>query len=98
MISMSGHLVGPLFLCLKEPPGRLTENVKKSIFQAKNIILTCSKSGKLSTSLLQYWRDNVLGPAIGTDKFLLRTCPYKAIFWPPILFKNFYLVRIRPWL
>ena len=26
-----------------------------------------------------------------------RTCPYKAIFWPPILFENFYLVRIRPW-
>ena len=55
MISMSGHLVGPLFLCLKEPSGRLTENVKKSLFQAKNIILTCSKSGILSTSPLQYW-------------------------------------------
>ena len=71
MISMSGHLVGPLLLCLKEPSGRLTENVKKSLFQTKNIILTCSKSGKLSTSLLQYWRDNVLEPAIGTNKFLL---------------------------
>ena len=71
MISMIGHLVGPLFLCLKEPSGRLTKNVKKTLFQAKNIILTCSKSGKLSTSRLQYRRDNVLEPAIETNKFLL---------------------------
>ena len=71
MISMSGHLVRPLFLCLKELSGRLTESVKRSLFQAKNIILTCSKFGKLSTSLLQYWRDNVLEPTIGTNKFPL---------------------------
>ncbi|CAF3482491.1 unnamed protein product [Rotaria sp. Silwood2] len=68
---MNGNLVGPLFLCLKEESGRLSENVKRNLFKPNNIILTCSKSGKLTSSLVEYWRDEVLKPLIDNKKYLL---------------------------
>jgi hypothetical protein len=71
IITMSGHLIGPLFLCLKEQSGRLGERVKETLFKPSNIVLTCSKSGKLTGSLVEYWRDNVLKPVIGKNKCLL---------------------------
>ncbi|CAF1673171.1 unnamed protein product, partial [Adineta ricciae] len=55
-ITLDGQLLSPLYLCLKEPNG----------------LITCSSSGKLSTSLVEYWRDNVLLPSLGKrKKFLL---------------------------
>ena len=71
IITMSGKLIRPLFLCLKENSGRLSESIKKTLFQANNIVLTCSKSGKLTGSLVKYWRDNVLKPLVGQKKSLL---------------------------
>jgi hypothetical protein len=119
---MAGTLCGPLFLCLKEPDGHMSDNVKKNLFKADNIVLTCkfstkksnllpirfsliflwilytfypisvtrrmsmnlngdtvlffmnisgSKSGKLTTSLVQYWMDKVLLPTVGQKKFIL---------------------------
>ncbi len=32
------------------------------MFQPQNVVITCSKSGKLTTSLVYYWRDKVLAP------------------------------------
>ena len=57
MISMEGKFVGPLFLCLKEPSGKLSDNFKKNLFQAKNVVVPCSTSGKLTESLVKYWRN-----------------------------------------
>ena len=71
IISMRGNLVGPLFLCLKEASGRLGDTVKKNLFAPSNIVLTCSKSGKLTSSLIEYWRDNVLAPVIKNKDYLL---------------------------
>ena len=71
IISMSGNLVGPLFLCLKEASGRLGDTVKKNLLAPSNIVLTCSKSGKLTSSLIEYWRDNVLAPVIENKDYLL---------------------------
>ena len=71
MITMSGRQIGPLFLCLKEASGRLSDNIKKDLFTASNVVVTCSKSGKLTTSLVQYWIDNVLKAAIGNQMCLL---------------------------
>ena len=34
-------------------------------------VLTCSKSGKLTSSLVEYWRDNVCILLIGKSKCLL---------------------------
>jgi Tc5 transposase C-terminal domain/Tc5 transposase DNA-binding domain/DDE superfamily endonuclease len=70
-ITMSGALVGPLFLCLKEESGRLSERVKLTLFKPSSIVLTCSKSGKLTSSLVEYWRDEVLTHIVGNEKYLL---------------------------
>ena len=64
MISLSGKVVGPVLLCLKEPTGRTSDNIKNNLFKANNVVITCSASGKLTTSLVEYWRDNVLIPSI----------------------------------
>ena len=71
MITMSDRHIGPLFLCLKEASGYLSGNIKKDLFTASNVVVSCSKSGKLTTSLVQYWIDNVLKPTIGNQKCLL---------------------------
>jgi hypothetical protein len=71
-ITLDGHLLSPLYLCLKEPTGRLSDNIRSHLFKASNIVITCSSSGKLSTSLVEYWRDHVLLPSLGKhEKFLL---------------------------
>jgi len=64
MISLSGKVIGPVFLCLKEPGGRMSDNIKSSLFKADNVVVTCSASGKLTTSLVEYWRDNMFVPSI----------------------------------
>lgn len=69
IISLDGQLVGPLYLCLQEPNGKMGETVKKRLFQPSNVIITCSKSGKLTTSLVRYWCDNCLIPSIDKNVF-----------------------------
>ena len=59
MISLSGKIVGPIYLCLKEPKGRMNDNIKAHLYKADNVVVTCSASGKLTTSLVEYWRDHV---------------------------------------
>jgi hypothetical protein len=71
IINMSGALIGPLFLCLKEESGRIGENAKQTLFKPSNIVLTCSKSGKLTSSLVEYWIDKVLKPLVGKNNCLL---------------------------
>ena len=71
ILSMSGNLVGSLFPCFKEASRRLGDTVKKNLFALSNIVLTCSKSGKLTSSLIEYWRDNVLAPVIKNKGYLL---------------------------
>lgn len=71
-IALDGELLSPVYLCLKEPKGRMSENIRSHLFKASNVIVTCSSSGKLTTSLVEYWRDKVLLPSLGQrKKFLL---------------------------
>ena len=55
--------------------GKMGEQVKKHLFQPKNVTITCSSSGKLTMSLVDYWRDNCFLPLIG-DKSLLLSDSY----------------------
>jgi len=71
IISLSGHQIGPLFLCLKENNGHMSDNVKRNLFKADNVVITCSQSGKLTTSLVEYWVQNVLIPTLDDRKSLL---------------------------
>ncbi|CAF4688023.1 unnamed protein product, partial [Rotaria sp. Silwood2] len=76
MISAAGKLVGPVFLCLKEPKGKMSENIKNKLFPASNVVVTCSSSGKLTTSLVEYWRDHVLRKSVPSQFLLL------SDYWP----------------
>lgn len=70
-ISMSGKIVGPIYLCLKETNGRMSDNIRANLPQMKNVIVTCSASGKLTTSLVEYWRDKCLIPSLHSHRTLL---------------------------
>ena len=72
IISLGGHLIGPVFVCLKEVKGRMSDNIKAHLFKADNVVCTCSASGKLTTSLVEYWRDTVLAQCLlKNSKYLL---------------------------
>ena len=70
-ISLDGKLVGLMFLCLQEPNDRMGDIVKRNLFEPKNVVITCSSSGKLTSSLVKYWRAKVLVPSIGKKALLL---------------------------
>ena len=70
-ITMDGSVLNTLYMCLKEPSGRIGDNVKKNLFHAKNIVLTCSKSGKLTSSLVTYWVNQCLVPNLRSRTLLL---------------------------
>jgi hypothetical protein len=70
-ISLDGKVVGPVLLCLQEVNGRMGETVKKKLFKPSNVVITCSSSGKLTSSLVAYWRDKCLIPSIGGKCLLL---------------------------
>ncbi|CAF3916765.1 unnamed protein product, partial [Rotaria sp. Silwood1] len=78
-ITMGGCVLNPLYMCLKEVSGHISENLKKNLFNAKNIVLTCSKSGKLTSSLVTYWRDHCLIPNLRSRTLLLLdSLPYQV--------------------
>lgn len=71
-ITLDGQLLSPLYLCLKEPKGHMSENIRSHLFKASNVVITCSSSGKLTTFSVEYWRDHVLLPSLDQrKKFLL---------------------------
>jgi hypothetical protein len=71
-ITLDGHLLSPLNLCLKKPTGHLSDNIRSHLLKASNVVITCSSSGKLTTSLAEYWRDHVLLPSLREcNEFLL---------------------------
>ena len=68
---MSSKIVGPIYLSLKEVNGRMSQNIKSNLPRVENVVVTCSASGKLTTSLVEYWRDNCLMPSLCSRKMLL---------------------------
>ncbi len=70
-ITLDDNLLSPLYLCLEEPKGHMSENIRSHLFKTSNVVITGS-SGKLTTSLVKYWHDHVLLPSLGQyKKFLL---------------------------
>ena len=49
----------------------MSDNIKSNLFKADNVVVTCSASGKLTTSLVKYWRDNVFIPSIANSSRIL---------------------------
>ncbi|CAF1418684.1 unnamed protein product [Adineta ricciae] len=50
-ITMSGKIFGPVYICLKEVNDQMSDNIKANLPQLKNVVVTCSASGKLTISL-----------------------------------------------
>jgi hypothetical protein len=72
VIDTDGRLLSPLFVCLQEQSGSFGPTVAKSLFQAANLHVTCSKSGKMNNELFyQFLQTVVLPNTTPTEKFLL---------------------------
>ena len=71
IITMRGTVFGPLYLCLKEPTGHMSDRIKMNLFHAQNVVVMCSESGKLTSSLVTYWRDHCLIPNLSSKTLLL---------------------------
>jgi hypothetical protein len=49
----------------------LSLDIKKKFFSTSNVVVICSSSGKLTRSLVEYWRDHVLRPSVSSKSILL---------------------------
>ncbi|XP_044576758.1 uncharacterized protein LOC123259975 isoform X1 [Cotesia glomerata] len=74
-ITLSGKLLPHVFICLQEPTGdfgpRIKKNVEEYLKKYKNVIVTLSKSGKLTTTLYKNFLEKCLMPYVQKNKFLL---------------------------
>lgn len=54
-VTYAGKLLRRVFLCVQEPTGKFGPNVQRQVDELVaefgNVVVTCSKSGKLSTDL-----------------------------------------------
>ena len=64
------------------------ERVRKNLFRANNIVVTCCTSGKLTTSLVQYWIDNCLCPYLSHSRTLLLSDSWGGQRDQPKLYNN----------
>ncbi len=69
VISAEGKIVGNVFVCLQEISGKLGPRVEQGLWKssAPNVTITCSRSGKLSTSLFEYFLQNVVAECMDED-------------------------------
>jgi len=51
-----------------------SDRIKENLFNASNVVVTCSASGKLTTSLVSYWVDKVLRPSLSGKTLLISDC------------------------
>lgn len=60
MLSMDGALKSPLFICLQEAGGEFGPRVTQSLYRPANVIVDCTKSGKLEKSKLKIFVEEVV--------------------------------------
>lgn len=68
LINLAGQ-IGNVFVCLQEPGGKFGPLVKQDLesYLPSNVTLTCSTSGKLSTSLTEYFLEKQVVPHVTKD-------------------------------
>lgn len=66
---MAGDIMGPVFICLQETSGKLGPRVSSDIenYLPPNVKLTCSASGKMSTSLNEYFIQQQIVPNVSKN-------------------------------
>lgn len=69
IISMAGFIKGNVFVCLQESTGKLGPRVKQEVeaYLPPNVTLTCSSSGKMNTSLNEYFIQKQMVPIVEKD-------------------------------
>lgn len=55
ILGMDGKIKGKTLICLQEVNGKFGPIVKQQLIHRSNILLTCSKSGKLTKSHIKWW-------------------------------------------
>lgn len=74
-LTLSGKLLPAVFICLQETTGSFGPRIQKSVdeYMKKypNVVVTSSKSGKLTTKLYTDFLKHVLKPYVGEKSFLL---------------------------
>lgn len=62
IIRMAGYIIGNVFVCLQEPGGKFGPRFQSDVnsYLPCNVTVTCSTSGKLSTSLNEYFIEKQL--------------------------------------
>ncbi|GFY70869.1 HTH CENPB-type domain-containing protein [Trichonephila inaurata madagascariensis] len=87
-LTLSGKLLPKVFVCLQEPTGKFGPRVQKIVEEYsqkyKNIIITSSKSGKLSTELYIDFLQNCLKPYVEKENFLLLVDSWRGQTKPEI--------------
>nr|XP_012217672.1 PREDICTED: uncharacterized protein LOC105669351 isoform X1 [Linepithema humile] len=70
-ISCDGKLLSPLFIVLQEHSGTFGSRVQENLFRASNVIVTASKSGKMTSDHFKKWLEEAYFPNVGRDSVLL---------------------------
>ena len=73
-MTASGKLLPKVFICLQEPKGTFAvvqKSVDKMVTELKNVHVTCSMSGKLSSQLVEIYLHSVLKPYVKEDFILI---------------------------
>ncbi|EFN76473.1 hypothetical protein EAI_05548, partial [Harpegnathos saltator] len=70
-ISADGKLLSPLLIVLKEPTGTFGPGVRENLFNAPNIFVMASKSGKLTLDYMKTWLREIFFPNVGLQSVLL---------------------------
>ena len=68
IITATDEFLSPVLICLQEASERFPSG--KSTFSPNHFALTCSQSGKLNGSLIEYWIREVLDK-VTSNRFLL---------------------------
>jgi hypothetical protein len=75
-LTLSGRVLPKVFVCLQEATGTFGPRVQKTVDDEyaekyKNVVITSSKSGKLTTNLYIDFLNNCLKPYVNQEHFLL---------------------------
>lgn len=70
-ITMSGTLLPKFLLILQEPTGEFGSRVRINLLTPQNAIMTCTKSGKSSTSLHNLFLDEIIKPTLRNENAIL---------------------------
>lgn len=93
-ITLEPKLLKKVFLCMQEPTGKFGPIVKKQVEDLeifyKNVVVTCSKSGKLSTELYKEYLRNILQPYAEDNEILLAIDSWSGQVNPEIYDEVFY--------